>query len=137
MAVTDVIDQFQALMRGLAGIQSAPDNAPDQLAATLSAVCFAENGQWQINTPEDMRGLHTIIIDLRVPLKSLARAVEQTTPYIDLIPKTILGAVGTASLSAIDTIGNITYEQGAWTVAGIEYFGYRFRVQNVKTRVNL
>jgi hypothetical protein len=124
-------------MRALAGVRSAPDYVPDQVAEDLVIVCYPATGTWKSNTPEDLRGLHALHLLALLPNVSLAVASERLRPYVDLIPQRLWQALKAGRLTSLDTFGDISYEFGEWEYGGIEYAGYRFIVQNVKTKVSV
>jgi hypothetical protein len=135
MGLPDVVREVQAEMRALAGVRSAPDYVPDQVAEDLVIICYPATGTWKSNTPEDLRGLHTLHLMLLVPTGiPLKTALEDLYPYVDLIPQRLWQALKAGRLTSLDTFGDIGYEYGKWAYAGIEYWGYRFTVQNVKTK---
>ena len=137
MTVQDAIEQIQQLLRTLEGVRAAPEYPPDITTATPVIVTFAQRGQWVGNTLDDVRGLHHIVIELRVAHRDLSRAVETMMRYVDIIPLTLFRALRAGQLTAIETFEAIDYEIGGDESGEVVTLRARFTVRNAKIVVEL
>lgn len=128
------IDQIQDEVGALSGIRGAPDEPPDSINVFPFAVCYARSGSYYIGPPDVMTGLHTIVLELHVARKDLARDVATAMGYAKSIPNAIYSALKDGSLTAISTLGDIRYEFVPMTWAGQDTIGFRFYIEEVKTQ---
>jgi len=128
------IDQIQTEVGAISGIRAAPDEPPDQISVYPFAVCFADNGTYDIGPPEVMTGLHTITLELHIARKDLTRDVQKAMVYAKSIPNAIYKGFTDGNLAAIATLSTIRYEFGALGWGGIDTLGFRFFIEGVKTQ---
>jgi len=127
----DAIEQIQDEMISLARMRRAPDKPPEQIAAFPFAVCYPESGEYTQRSYV-MQGLHTIAIEVHVQRKDLPRDYSTAMTFAKSVPNEIFDAINGA-LSAIVTVGSISYTFGPMAYADVETLGFRFRLEGVKT----
>ena len=128
------IDQIVDAAGAVSGIRFAPDEPNDQTPTFPALLTFCERGTYRHSPIGVMTGSHTILLELHVARRDLARDVAAAMAYAKSIPNAILNAHKTSALTAIEEIGEIGYEFGPMTWAGQDTIGFRFRIQGVKTQ---
>lgn len=134
MSIESVVTQLQSVVADVSGIRAAPVYPPEAMNVYPFAVCYARSGSYQIGPPEVMTGLHTIVIEVHVARRDLARDVQNLIEYVDAVPAAIFAALADGQLTALSTIANIRYEFGPMGWAGVDTLGYRFYLEGVKTQ---
>lgn len=139
--LTDAIywiqDQMLAGTVGLPqGIRSAPDTPPENISVFPAVITYEGQGQWKADSADDYTALFSIVIDLHVARKDMARDLVTLRGLITSIPLVIVknptlgGNVQT--YSTIDFSGLIQLIPD--TTAQVGTIGYRWTIQGVKIR---
>lgn len=134
MSIESVVEELQGVVADISGIRAAPVYPPDAMSVYPFAVCYARSGVYQIGPPEVMTGLHTVVIEVHVARKDLARDVAGVIGYADAVPAAIFAALADGTLTSTLTIATIRYEFGPLGWAGVDTLGYRFYLEGVKTQ---
>jgi hypothetical protein len=137
MALQDVIDQVQAVVRAVSGMVKAPDEPPDQLNQFPFAVCYAGTGDLHIGPPEVMHGMHTLVLEVHVARRDLTRDVQRAMPFVDTVPAALFAAYAAGTLTALDAMGHIRYEFRPLGWGGVATLGFRFWIDGVKVQDTL
>lgn len=139
MSLQAAIDEIQKEVRVVGRIAKAPNKAPDKITTWPFAVAFPSIGSWNGNTPEDMIGLHDIILEIHVgPAdKELPAQIEEAMKFSESVPNAIFAARKNSTFSKVETFDEINYIFGALEWNGGVTRGWRFTITKVKTRVNI
>jgi len=86
----DAIEAIQTHALALSGMKEAPSYAPEKLSDFPFAVSFPGRGSWGRVT-DRKKGLHTIITEIHVARKDMARDLKLVMPYSELFPNAVLG----------------------------------------------
>jgi len=137
MAVTlqSAIDEIMAdLVAALTTVRSAPDDPPEQVAAFPFMTVHPGAGAWEGGPAGMKMGLHSITVELHVARsQGLARAVSEALGFAESVPNTIFkGRDADQFNHTIDTFDRITYTFGPLSWAGVDTFGWIFKVEGVK-----
>lgn len=135
MGIYEGIQEIQVLMRELPGVRAAPNEPPDQLTAFPFVVCYVDTGVFRVNTPEDLRGLHNLIIEIHVAYQSLPVAYAQAIRFIEAVPRKLMEGLRDNRLPSLDTFGEISYTFRALAWGGVATLGCQFVIQNTKVRI--
>lgn len=131
MTTQAVIEKVQDIIGALAGISAAPDYPPDSLNAYPFVLAYQGAAEYKYNTPQDMKTLTNIDIELHISRKNLPTDVKRAMQFADTIPAALLadttlgGTCSTFELVLSTGLIPMTY-------AGTETIGIRFTLQNVK-----
>jgi hypothetical protein len=130
----EIIDQIQDVTGALSGVRSAPDEPPELVSAWPAVIAYSASGQWRGgDPPQIMNGTHTIVIQMHVPRKDLARDVATLMGYAKSLPNALFKAwLVDGTLTAMNYIREINYRLRTdqtigetptvcieWTVAGV------------------
>jgi hypothetical protein len=136
-----VIEEIQADLRAISGIRAAPDQAPDQINLFPFVVAFPGPGRWYSNVPGNKILLASIIVELHVARKDLARDIQAAMEFAESIPNALLKPVATETgdcfNNTIATFGEITYTFGPLGWGETDTFGWRWTINNVKLQSNI
>lgn len=137
MAVTlqGAIDEVMAdLKAALPTVRSAPDDPPEQVNAFPFMTVHAGSGAWEEGPAGMKKGLHSIVVELHVARAAgLARAVSEALGFAESVPNTIFKGRNTDRFNGtIDTFDRISYTFGPLSWAGVDTFGWVFKVEGVK-----
>ena len=129
-----VIDDIQDATGALTGIRAAPDEPTDNAAAYPFVVAFAGTGRYELGSSE-MRGLHSVIVQLHVSHTNLPTDVATAMAYAKAIPNAIFSAFITDQLNeTAQAIGDISYTFGSMKYGEVDTLGFQFTVEGIKTR---
>ena len=128
--VKEIIDELQTI----SGIRYAPDelveSANDQFPF---AVVYPLTGYFNtLTTSAQMKGMHSINIELHIARKDLPRDFSQVMDLIDEIPYQIIKLRNDGLLSHMATFGNIEYTFGPLSWAGVDTLGVTYTITEVK-----
>lgn len=132
-SVGTVIAGIMDIVGAVTGIRSAPDEVPERAAPGLCAIAYPGAGEFVIGDPQgEMKGLHTVVLEILAPRKGLLRAVLKTLyPFGVSIPLAL--AADTTFGGAAHTFGAITYIFGNSPVYGEGWLGWIFTISGIKT----
>lgn len=130
----EAIDQVQTYIRAISGIRAATNVPPDQINIFPFVVCFPFQGVYEISPALVKKGLHTIIIDIHMARRDLARDVEAVDEYIETIVNTLMSKLINDNRwnNKISTFDRIRYEFKEFKYGGQPTIGYRIFVEGVK-----
>jgi hypothetical protein len=127
----DVIAHVQKTIRALAGIGAAPDYPPDSLNVFPFALAYQGASEYKYNTPDDMKTLATIEVEIHFSRQDLSAAIKRAMQYADSIPAALLADTtlgGTCStFELIESSGIIPLNYN-----GVDTIGIRYSLRNVK-----
>ena len=126
MDLNDIVARIQTDVRGLQDIKGAPDQPPETIAYFPFAVCYPYRGSIANADFGEKDSTHDIALEVHIANQSLPRAIEQATPYVELVPDALFGDT---TLNGGETyITGISYEFAplGWGETGT--IGYRFLV---------
>lgn len=131
MTLSAAITQLQALALTCTGVKYAPTSPPDNIEVFPFAVAYPQNGTVRVESFNQRRGLHTIIVEFHVSRVILKTAVAAALAYIEEYSDKLVGDVKLAD--SVDTIlfgedGGVTYEFGRLAWADVDTIGVRFHV---------
>jgi len=136
--ITDIQEVISQIQRRLAsrvqGLRAAPSRPPDGMGYYPFAVCFPAEGVLNSGPPGLVTGLHTLIIQVHLARRDLARDVASATPMIKDVANEIFAGLEDGTLDAMQTFEQIVYEFGGMEWAGQETIGVQFRIEGVKTQ---
>jgi hypothetical protein len=126
------VDQVQDAVGALSGIRGAPDEPPEQIAAFPFAVAYVRDGSYE-EKQGTLLGNHTVVVELHVARKDLARDVAAAMGYAKSIPNAIYDARRDGSLTSSSHLGRISYTFGPMNWAELATLGFRFVIEDVRT----
>lgn len=132
----DTVEELQALVRALDDVRTAPEYAPEKTSSYPAAFAFVESG-WYERRKEKLLGNHSVIIEVHVARKDLARDISTAMGLAKSVPDAIMDAWRTGSLNTLSHLGRITYTFGAMSWADTDTVGFRFTVSDVRTEDDL
>ena len=137
MAVTlqAAIDEIRAdLVAALTTVRAAPEDPPEQVNVFPFMTVHAGTGAWEEGPAGTKKGLHSVVVELHVARTAgLARAVSEALGFAESVPNTIFkGRNADRFNGTIDTFDRITYTFGPLSWAGVDTFGWVFRIEGVK-----
>ena len=142
--IKDVVREIAEQIRNrVEGIRRVPEAPPESNDVFPFVVVYPLTGEYDLHTPEDMVGLHSINIELHVARKDLARDFGTLVDIMDDIPRELLdaltdGDIGESSSDVnLSTFGAINYTFGALEWAGVETLGVTYTINEVKVKANL
>jgi hypothetical protein len=133
--VAEIIDELQTIP----GIRYAPDelveNNNDQFPF---AVVYPLSGYFNtFTTSAQMKGMHSINIELHVARKDLPRDFATVMDLIDEIPYQLMKLRHDSGLTHMATFGNIEYSFGPMEWAGVNTIGVTYTITEVKVERNI
>ena len=145
--IEDAILQIATVVAGVTGIQGVPINPPETVSLTTFGLVYAESGILGINSMGESSlgsvgnraSFHQIAVDILTTRSDLADNIAFMKPFIDTIGAALLGEVsasGTLFSGTITTMGRITYEWVNPKIAGVQYTGYHFTMNEVKILID-
>jgi hypothetical protein len=142
MTLATVIAAIQDTVGAVTGIRAAPDYAPDNIGVYPTAIAVPSSGTFDGLTPEDMIGLHNIIVYIFVaPFVDLPKALEAAIPYGELVAKALFE--DTSIDGSAETFEGLSYVFGEiiWGSSpqgtGMSHLGWTITINNVKIRTTL
>jgi len=134
------IDEIMADLKvALPTVRNAPDDPQEQVAAFPFMTVHAGTGAWEEGPAGLKKGLHTIIVELHVArAQGLARAVSEALGFAEGVPNAVFGGRDADRFNGtIDTFDRITYTFGPISWAGVDTFGWVFRIEGVKQQTTI
>jgi hypothetical protein len=128
------IDQIVDAVGVLTGVRHAPDEPTDKIPAYPAMMTFLQGGVYHNRPIGVMTGVHTVLVEVVVARKDLERDVQTVMGYAKSVPNAIYKAHAAGTLTAIEEIGDISYEFGPMSWGGANLIGFRFKVDGVKTQ---
>ncbi len=133
--VKEIIDELQTI----SGIRYAPDeleeNSNDQFPF---AVVYPLTGYFNtLTTSAQMKGMHSINIELHIARVDLPRDFKTLMDLIDEIPYQIIKLRNDGLLSHMETFGNIEYTFGPLIWAKVDTLGVTYTITEVKVERNI
>jgi len=136
-----VIDEIQADIRALSGIRAAPDEAPEQINIFPFVVAFPGPGTWSSDIPGNKINLASVVVELHVARKDMAKDIQAAMVYENSIPNVLLKAVASTAgdrfNNTVSTFDNITYTFGSLGWGGMDTFGFRWTINGIKLQSNI
>ncbi len=128
--VKEIIDELKTI----SGIRYTPDalveNSNEQFPF---AVVYPLTGYFNtLTTSAQMKGMHSINIELHIAREDLPRDFSKLMDLIDEIPYQIIKLRNDGLLSHMATFGNIEYTFGEMIWAGIKTLGVAYTITEVK-----
>ena len=128
-AVAEIIDELQTI----SGIRRVPDAPPEKNEDFPFTVVYPLTGYFNtLSTSEQMKGMHSINIELHVARKDLPQDFVQVMDLIDEIPYQIIKLRKDGLLTAMATFGNIEYIFGPLSWGGVDTLGVTYTITEVK-----
>ena len=123
--VQDAIEAIQDIAIAC-GVRYAPDEPPDKITQGPMAITYARGGTWK-SAAGMKTGIHTIIAEFHMPLRSFANDLALVRPYIETFANAILADPTLAGTVGGDGGVPMTYEYFMTTWPSNVYtIGYRF-----------
>ena len=132
MALQDAINHIQDLTGAVDGIRAAPDYPPEQSNVYPFCVAYMGTGEIGFDAGVGTAGIHSIVVELHVARKDLARDIAKAAPYVDSIPAALLADPTLGG--TVELFENITYEFTPMQWDTVETVGFRFILNGVKQR---
>ena len=128
--VAEIINELQTI----SGIRYAPDTLVENSNEQFPfAVVYPLTGYFNtLTTSSQMKGMHSINIELHIALKDLPRDFAQLMDLIDEIPYQIIKLRNDGLLSHMATFGNIEYTFGELIWAKVQTLGVTYTITEVK-----
>ena len=128
MTLQKMITGLQTAIAGVSGIKFAPDYPPDSASDFPFAVAYLDTFRVEQNTPEDVRALHTVRVELHVARKDLPEDIYTLLPFFETMTNAIInylldnvyahaGITGTFGRLAWDDTATIGF---AWTIQDVK-----------------
>ena len=127
-AILKVVD----IVKAVDGVKAAPDYLPDSVYQYPMAICRPGAGTWEYGPGYGNKlGLHTIIVELMVPYKDMARDIQKLCDFLDTIPNAIMAD---PTLGAtVNTFGTIRTDGiVAMIYNGMDMLAIRWYIDGVK-----
>ena len=136
-AIYWIQDQMLAGTTGLPqGIRSAPDYPPETLNVFPAVLTYEGPGVWKADSAASFTTLYSIVIDLHVARKDMARDLTTLRGLLTTIPMVIVNnptlGGNVQTYSQIDFSGLIALLPSTENQVGT--IGYRWTIQGVKIR---
>lgn len=132
-AVQDIVDE----LKKLDDIRRVPDNPPESNNQFPFAIVYPIRGLYMTGPPGVMKGLHNINIELHVARRDLPRDFDIVMDLFDQIPDQLLTTLKDSGFSNLETFGNIEYEFGPLSYAGVDTIGVTYLITGVKIQTIL
>ena len=110
------------------GIRKAPDSPPDKLSHYPFAVAYPGTGTITKMSSGWKKGLHTIILEIHVARKDMARDVATLIDYEDSLMDLLWTDSNSGLNSTVDTITEVRFQFGALDYDDIPTIGWRFEI---------
>ena len=128
-AVAEIVDELQTIK----GIRRVPDEPPENNDQFPFAVVYPLTGFFNtLTSSAQMKGMHSINIELHVARKDLPRDYATVMNLIDEIPFQIMKLRLDGLLNHMATFGNIEYIFGPLSWAGVDTLGVTYTITEVK-----
>lgn len=127
-APQDAIARIQAIARGLAGVQEAPDYVPESINQFPFAATYYRQGNTTLMAGW-RKGLHSVFCEIHVARQILPSAIRTAMPYYSLMmaalenDPTLGGTVSTIISPVSHTFGWLE-----WGAAENKNIGWRFEI---------
>lgn len=133
----DAYEELQQLLSTITGLRSAPDYPPDKPGTFPFLVVFPASGTFAPVTFDGPEGAHTVIIQIHVARKDLARDLKDAIPYVEKIAKKLLYQDHSNLNSTVDDIGELRYTFGDLEWGGVPTLGYSCELDIMMMRDDL
>ena len=126
MALQTIVDNTQAIVAGLSGMRSAPDDPIENPNAFPFGATFPSQGNWDGGHIGKVltNASHDITVIIAVARKDMPRDIQASIGYADLF-QAALQADPTLS-GAVHVVDSLSYTFGPILWGGIELLGYTF-----------
>ncbi len=135
MTLQSAINAIQGVVSGVNGIRAAPDYPPDKMEVFPFAIAYARTGVFNAAPVGAGKGLHTVVIEVHVARKDLARDVQAAMVFSDAIPLALLA--DTTLGGTVSTFARVRYEFGPMAYGGMATIGWKFFVEEIKLLTNI
>ena len=129
----DVIGEIVDELQTISGIRRVPDDPPESNEQFPFAVVYPITGIYRQEMTVNMKGLHSINIELHVSRKDLPRDFRQIMGLIDTVPLELMKLLKDGGFSYLETFGDIEYTFGPLSWAGTDTLGVTYTMTEVKT----
>ena len=136
MTLAGAISWLQTTMKAQPGIRQAPEYAPDILNDFPAVVAYEGPGTITPGASGEYTMLFSIVVDLHVARRDMARDISTVRGYVQSIPVAILadptmgGSVSTYSNIQFSGLIQLLPD----TTGQVGTIGYRWTIQGVKIR---
>lgn len=123
----------QELIGELSDIRGAPEVPPEKITVYPFSVAYPGRGTYEKEAAGQVRGLHTITVEIHTIRKNLPRDIRKIIGVMDLIAAVILADENFNLGGTVDTITSLGYEFGPLGYDALDTLGYTLQI-GVKIR---
>lgn len=145
--IEDAISAIGTKVGAVTGIEQSFINPPETVNIQTFVLIYAESGSVGIATMGEAAlasignraAFHKIAIDVLTRRTDISQNISFMKPFVDTIPAAILEEVsptGDLFSGKVTTFGRIDYEWVNPKLAGVQYTGYHFIINDVKILIN-
>lgn len=128
MTLQTLLTGLQGAVGDVTGVKFAPDYPPDSAGDFPFAVTYLERFRVEQNTPQDVRALHTVRVELHVARKDLPEDVYTLLPFFETVTAAIINYLLTNTYAHAGITG--TFGELGWD--DTKTIGFLWTIQDVK-----
>lgn len=128
--ITAALAQIRTLVNTISGLRQTPSKPPESASAYPFAIVSLSEGSWTKESSGQVKGLHTITIEIHQSRTDLPRDLEKVEPYGDLVKDKLLLDANATLNGTVDSIvaDDISYTFGALGYAEVITIGWSIDV---------
>ena len=126
--LSDAIIEIQTLAGTMSGVRKAPTSPPDKMSHYPFVICYPGTGTITKMSAGWKQGLQTVILEIHVARKDMARDVAKLIDYEDDLMDLLWADSNSGLSSTADTITEIRYQFGALDYDDTATIGWRFEI---------
>lgn len=139
LGILDAAAAIQAAIRkrdtGI--LREVPDIPPENVSAYPFVVIHAGDGEITGNSPEDVRGDHSLAMEIHIARKDMPYDYTTATMALGLVVDAVFSGYKDHELRPVERYERVSYSLRPMRWGGIDTIGYDIRIEGVKIRVQI
>lgn len=123
------IAEIQSLLKQIPGLKSAPSQPTENASAYPFLIVFADSGTWEKESASQVKGIHTITVEIHVSRKDLPRDIERVLPFGELVKDKLFADANATLGGTVDNIvDEVDYTFGPIGYGGVLTIGWQINI---------